>query len=498
MLHSQTTCGTAHKQAGAYICYPNPAISKDSAEVPDLFHLSAQGNALPDHLIRRYVVFIDGRPVYQNRLALPAAQLSIETNIQSPFRSGAHTLGLFIEGAGSAEVPGIQFHPASHLGFCDAFSRLDPRACLPHRNSTPLTWSLTPSTSGADLFGRFADLLSLYSQNLARAEADIADAMMIDGAGNLYTASHSSSDLEIRKYLPDGSIVYDHLVRFCGPGFASIVSLVTNESGRLWLAGNTTACLPSTSGALLSSIANPVRPRGFVLSVDTQKSDPASLVFATWLAPVDYQISSMRVDATGNTYLAGNTNSAQFPHDAMLTPAKAPADLSYGFVAVLNPSGSGLLSSALLPDAQFNALAIDHSRNIYITGRSHTRRSGHSLDAALIVALAENGRRVKYLAHFGTSGIQEGRAIAVTDVSPTRVVVTGQGAHPFALALEACKSGRTYSQILSGPVFESAPELAVQPALDAFAASLGEFAMPQAAASQNQSFEILAAADCRH
>ena len=49
---------------------------------------------------------------------------------------------------------------------------------------------------------------------------------------------------------PNGSITYDSVIRSCGEGFLSVTALAVDEIGHAWIAGNTTACLAATPGAL--------------------------------------------------------------------------------------------------------------------------------------------------------------------------------------------------------------------------------------------------------
>ena len=494
--HAQTVCGSARTGLGAFICYPAAPARASETSIPEVFHLSAQGNAPPGRLIRRYIVLVDGRPIYENRLAMPMQQLSIETNVKSPFTSGVHTLSVVIDGAGSAEVAGLRFHPATHLGFCDPFSRVDGRACLPSKLRGPLRWSLTDQTtapsSAANPFAGYLNLLALYSQSLKSVEADTAEAVTVDSKNVLYTASHSAANVELRKYAPDSSLTYDDLVASCGPGSVSIVGIAASNQGLTWIAGNTTTCLPTTPGALEAHVTNRSAAHGFVIVKDTTKSGPDSIVYSTYLSRVENRLSAIRVDKAGNAYLTGTTSSMQFPHDSTLTISEnmgsMPAKES-GFVSMLNPSGSALLWSTLLPGARLNALAIDGSGTAYVTGRSASKPSGRS--DVLIAALSDKGRRLSYLARLGGSGNQEGRAIATTE-SPSWLLVTGETDSPdfraaptsntvrpkvsssFAVALQPCKTGVLRARLLPPAQVAGTPEIAAGPALDAFARSFSE------------------------
>ena len=80
-FYGQTGCAIEHTAPGVFICFP----SSSEASVPELFHLSAQGNALEGAKISHYVVFLDKTIAYESRLATPAQRLSIEVVLH--FRS---------------------------------------------------------------------------------------------------------------------------------------------------------------------------------------------------------------------------------------------------------------------------------------------------------------------------------------------------------------------------------------------------------------------------
>ena len=496
---AQTGCGTEHPQLGAFICYPNPAENTGDARLPQLFHLSAQGNAPAGRLIRRYVVLIDGRPVYEKRLAVPTQSLSIETNVKSPFSSGTHTLGLSVDGAGSAEIPGLGFHGSTNLGFCDPFSRVDARTCLTSSIRRPLEWSIAAHSgashpkdthNAANPFAGFVDYVQIYGQNLKSVEADVADAVAVDTEGRLYVASHSSTDVELRRYAPDGSLTYDYLMRSCGHGFLSVAAIAIDNTGRVWVAGNTTACVQTTPNALQTRVGDSGTSHGFVALIDTTKSSTSAPVYVTYLSRAQNSINDIRVDSGGNAYVTGTTASMEFPHESSFrvgeAARKAPGT-RIGFVSVLNPPGSALQWSALLQGAELNALAIDGAGSVYVTGRAASGRSAVS-DDVFVAAVSDSGRRLSYAAHFGGSGSEEGRSISLA-AAGTWVLVTGStdspdfptdlpsksvrgGASPFAVALQPCRTGAASSEILAAPGISASPEIAIRPALDAFAAAL--------------------------
>jgi hypothetical protein len=512
---AQTTCATQHTASGAFICYPNPSENAKDSNVPAVFHLSAQGNAAEGRLIAGYKVLIDKRQIYEKKLAAPVQKLSVETNLKSPFDSGTHSLHVVFVGAGSADVNQLQFYPQANASFCEPFSRIDPRTCTSSPAGGSFQWSLPEASPGAstpDAFDRYSAFLKLFGQNLKKVEADVADAMAVDSRGNLYVASHAFADVDLRKYSPNGSLMYASLIRSCGEGFLAVAGLAIDGAGRAWIAGNTTACLATTPNAVQERVSHAGPARGFVMLVDTTKSSSMTPVYVTYLSDVDHRIAAIRVDSEGNAYVAGTTESQEFPHDSLLKALKAGAGSAQssptrlGFVSALNPMGSALLWSALLPDAQLAALALDEAGNVYVTGRvpsrkstSGTRGSNEPLkktcggeskltmecDDVLVAELSDRGHRLSYAAWFGGQGEAEGRTISAT-AQGAWIFVAGEtdsrdfptssaanelrqeGLRSFAVALRACRSGAQYSRILPEVAGNTAPPLASAPAMDAF------------------------------
>jgi hypothetical protein len=522
---AQTNCAKQYPAQGVFICYPNPSENGADAIVPNVFHLSAQANAGDGREITRYIVRIDNRVIVDIRLTIPIQRLPIETNLKSPFDSGTHTLHLEIHGVGSAEVAGLEFYPSKNTTFCDPFSRSDPRSCAISKIRGPLRWSLTESnqqkstlesvpkpTDPIDSYlGAF---IELYGQNLKSMEADASDAIAVDAQGNTYVATHVLADVELRKYSPDGSIIYDSLVRSCGDGFLSVTGLAIDSAGRAWIAGNTTACLPPTPNAIPVHVSEVSRTRGFVILVETVKPTSVAPLYVTYLADVDNRITAIRVDARGNTYVTGTTASPEFPHESLLNVGESPAhlpDKRLSFVSALNPLGSGFLWSTLVENAVLTALALDEAGNVYVTGRmasppspSGTRDPEHSAqkscgtqgklpidcDDVLIAELSDRGRRLSYVARLGGSADEEGRAISTTargawifvagDTGSRDFPTSAQAGHSrpeglesFAVALQPCKSGAQYSGLLTEVRMSAAVPIALTPALDAVTAAFG-------------------------
>jgi hypothetical protein len=97
--------------------------------------------------------------------------------------------------------------------------------------------------------------------------------------------------------------------------------------------------------------------------------DPV-LVYSTFLGgPNDSSVlqgaTAFFVDSAGNTYVAGNTTSTDFP----VTPGVVGAPPPYTFVSKIDPDGKGLIFSTYVPGLfEVSGLAVDTLGDIYVAG----------------------------------------------------------------------------------------------------------------------------------
>jgi len=470
---AQTTCGIQHTGPGVFICYPNPSEYPADKSVPELFHVSAQANGPEGVTTRRYSVFLDNDLLYDNRLAIPVSRLSIEVNLRSTFKSGAHTLRVVVPDIGTQEVKGLQFRPSAAAGFCEPVSRVETfNACFSALKE-PLNWRLEKPAPGGTPQGAAAgydSYLELYRRNLKSLEADIADAVAVDSQGNLYVALHLFNGLELRKYTPNRSVVFDSVVQTCGEGFFAISGLAVDDAGHAWMAGNTRACLSGTAGAWKARVNEASRPHGFVLLLDTSKPVSTAPLYLTYLADADNEIRSIRVDAEGNAYVTGTTSSADFPHKASLGFQDGGATGNgdpISFVSVLDKQGSALRWSSLFRGVSLSALALDRENNVYLAGRT-----GDS-SGAVMARLSGQGDKLSDITRLGRG---DARAIALS-ADGAWAVVEGE-AQSLALVQQPCIKGKTHLSSLPEDKDSGGTEISMRLALDAFAGHLSPGTAP--------------------
>jgi uncharacterized protein (TIGR03437 family) len=199
-----------------------------------------------------------------------------------------------------------------------------------------------------------------------------ATAVGVDAAGNVYTAGSST----VSKLDPNGNIVYSKQVNLPGDwnGFA------VDSMGNVLIAGVTSADnLPVTPGVFQSQrnskgmcvsgdmAAKPVPcPDAFVAKLDAN----GNLAWATYLGgSAQDQADAVAVDPSGNIYVAGLTQSSDFPSvSGFQSSFGGYAD---GFVTKISADGTRILYSSFLGGAGYDvahAIVVDSLGNAYVAG----------------------------------------------------------------------------------------------------------------------------------
>lgn len=218
----------------------------------------------------------------------------------------------------------------------------------------------------------------------AAGGSDLARAVALDAAGNIYLAGQTQSrafpvsataqqksnaggyDVFLAKLTPDASsIIWSTYLG--GAGADDVSAIAVSGSGVVGIAGRTnSAKFPFTDGAFQAA------PGGgydaFVASFDGEgKLLCASLMGGAF----DDAAQALAFDQEGNLVLAGYTSSPAFPTTAGAAQS-ALAGARNAFVARLNASASTLLAATLLGGGndEGRAVAVDPAGRIVIAGQS--------------------------------------------------------------------------------------------------------------------------------
>ena len=228
-----------------------------------------------------------------------------------------------------------------------------------------------------------ADLL--YSTFLGGSDYDEGYAIAVDGAGSAYVTGLTGSsnfpttpgafdrsynggdtDAFVVKLNPAGSgLAYATFLG--GSGSDHDVAIAVDGTGSAYVAGLTNSTnFPTTPGAFDRSHNGEYD--AFIVKLNPAGS---GLAYATFLGGSDYDFGyAIAMDGTGSAYVAGLTNSTNFP----TTPGAF--DRSHNgeydaFIVKLNPAGSGLAYATFLGGSDYDwgrAIAVDGMGSAYVTG----------------------------------------------------------------------------------------------------------------------------------
>lgn len=148
-------------------------------------------------------------------------------------------------------------------------------------------------------------------------------------------------------------------------------AVAVNAAGQAYVGGiTTTDHFPVTAGAFQQFFGGGIGD-GFVVKVNATGT---ALLFATYLGGNAYEsLNDVALDAAGNAYVVGSTESHDFPTRNAFQPVHpgwGPGDQG-GFVTKLNATGSGLVYSTYLgggPADIAQSVAVDALGNAYVAG----------------------------------------------------------------------------------------------------------------------------------
>lgn len=359
--------------------------------------------------------------------------------------SGERGYGIVVDGSGNAYVTGntgstnfptVNALQGANGGGSDAFvAKLNP--------------------SGSAL---------VYSTYLGGLGGESATAIAVDGFGDacvtgatdggfptanaIQGASGGGVDAFVTKLNSSGSaMIYSTYLGGSGNDQASGVA--ADVSGNAYVTGYTSSTNFPTVNALQGASA------GGGWDAFVAKLNPAgsAMVFSTYLGGSGSEDGwDIAADGLGNAYVAGRTNSSDFPTVNAIQGAQAGG--GDFFVTKLNASGSALIYSTYLGGSYWDyayGVAVDGSGNAYVTGDvdSWDFPTASPIQAAqagggdiVVVKLNASGSSLAYSTYLGGSGYDGGYRIAA-DVSGNAYIAgpTGSTDFPTANAFQAVNAG---------------------------------------------------------
>jgi hypothetical protein len=196
-------------------------------------------------------------------------------------------------------------------------------------------------------------------------------------------ASASEADITLAKFNPTGTaLIYSTYFGGSGSGYGddSPNGLVIDSSGNAYFSGTTheanfpvtTNAYEKTSAAIANSLSS-----AFVTKMN---STGTALVYSTYLSGSGGETGDrgyrLAVDSSGDVYVAGSTNSSDFPVTSNAYQSTNAASFYNGSVAFLtefNPAGTALLYSTYMGggnsfDDTAYGIALGNAGAVYLTG----------------------------------------------------------------------------------------------------------------------------------
>ena len=215
--------------------------------------------------------------------------------------------------------------------------------------------------------------LAAHAAHLVYQKAIPANTVSVDSSSNVYVANNSG----VTKLDPTGNVVYATSLAIAGAAVASAV----DAAGNLILVGSTNSdTVPTTAG-----VFQPQRSPGVCIAGDKSaqqypcpdafvvKIDAGGkLAWASYLGGLSIdQANAVAVDSSGNVYVTGYTQSSDFPSMNGFQPKFG--GYADAFVTKIRADGTAILYSSFLGGVGHDvahAIAIDSAGNAYVAGEA--------------------------------------------------------------------------------------------------------------------------------
>ena len=296
----------------------------------------------------------------------------------------------------------------------------------------------------------------VYSTYLGGSSSDFGFGIAVDDSGNAYvtgqadstdfptalpiqSANGALSDAFVAKLNAAGNVLR-YSTYLGGNGNDCGFRIAVDDSGNAYVHGDTTSTNFPTANPVQSTRSG--ASDAFVTKLNESAT---ALVYSTYLGGNGNELGfGIAVDASGNAYVTGLTNSTDFP---TLNPFQAvfPGGAVDAFVTKLNAAGSALVYSTYLggsgDDRGFD-IAVDTSGNAHVTGRTDStdfptaspiQPANGDGDDAFVTKLNATGSALVYSTYLGGGGNDQGFGIAV-DASDNAYVTGTSGSTDFPTA----------------------------------------------------------------
>jgi hypothetical protein len=312
-----------------------------------------------------------------------------------PSWGGEEGTGIGIDAAGNAYVTGTTWatdFPTTHGAFQttnNAISAGEDNSFITKLNSTGTALLYSSYLGGSRISEAHGLAVNSAGEAFIGGTTVASDFPVTSGAFEAANPSKGYSPGFVTKMNGDGSGL-SYSTYFGGSGHDVINAIAVDSGGNAYLTGYTTSQdFPITAGAFQAKL-RPAPAGSTAGDAFVSKLNPTGtgLIYSTYLGgTLNLPAFAIAVDRSGNAYVAGATNSTDFP----LTPGALqtyPYALDNGdwdsFLTELNSTGTAILYSTYFGgsgsfygddpdycDCIFG-LALDPSNNVYVGGITHS------------------------------------------------------------------------------------------------------------------------------
>jgi len=278
-----------------------------------------------------------------------------------------------------------------------------------------------------------------YSTYLGGSLGDEGHSIAVDSNGSAYvtgvtdsgdypvrspfqTTKSGTSDAFVSRISPSGDAL-SYSTFLGGSGLDWGFGIVADSLGNIYVAGATDSSnFPVSVGSVQSSLAG--SGDGFIAKLNPSQAGPASLSYATYLGGGGFDMcSALSLDESGNVYLTGLTDSANFPVTAQALQ-RSRGGASDAFAAKLNALGSTLLYSTYLGGSGNDwgrGVTVDADGQVRVAGSTESSNfptasplqanSGGKSDA-FIVSLNAAGTGLNFASYLGGTDSEDALGVA--------------------------------------------------------------------------------------
>ncbi len=310
----------------------------------------------------------------------------------------------------SADFPTQKAQQTIYGGGSDAFvTRLSP-------GGDEILFSTYLGGSGFEIGNGIATNFGAVFVTGATNSADFLSKNALPLVGNV------GQDAFVTKFDFSGSTLL-YSTKLGGDGEDVGNGIALDLAGNAYIAGDTGSTNLPTVSPLQVAFAGVVD--AFVAKLSTTVSEQVSIAYCTYLGGGGSDVASdIAVDASGNAYLAGATNSLNFP---LVNPTQNKfGGATDGLVAKLSTTGSTLVFSTYLGGSGLDyahGIALDIGRNIYVAGETSSadfplmkpvQANLRGARDGFVTKLNLSGPAMRYSSYLGGDGEEQANAVAAT------------------------------------------------------------------------------------